>query len=219
MLRTLEISPVVPQRSSIIWLHGLGASGHDFVDIVPQLNLPAELGVRFIFPHAPVRAVKYAGGAKMRAWFDFDSLDYGSKEDANGIREAESFIGQLINKERQRGIPSEKIVLAGFSQGGAMALQCGLRYPETLGGILVLSAWLPLSSTVEAERNVTNQKTPILMLHGTLDPLIPLSWADESCASLQKLGYFSTIRSYPMQHTVCPEEITEIGIWLRGILG
>lgn len=218
MLRTLEINPEVSPRSSVIWMHGLGASGHDFVDILPQLNLPVELGIRFVFPHAPVRHVKYTGGTKMRAWFDIVNLDHDAKEDEAGIRDSEKFITQLINREVERGIPSRKIVLTGFSQGGAMALQCGLRYSEALAGILVLSAWLPLSNTVAAERNIANQKTPILMLHGTIDPLIPLSWAVESCNNLKKLGYCSTICSYPMQHTVCPEEIFEISTWLRNVL-
>ena len=215
MLQVVEINPEVSPRASVIWMHGLGADGYDFVDIVAQLNLPKELGVRFVFPHAPVRAVKYANNEKMRAWFNFASLDWGSKEDEEGIRQSEKMIAQLVSQEVDRKIPCEKIVLAGFSQGGAMALQCGLRYPKQLSGILVLSAWLPLRHTVLLERSIANQATPILMLHGTADPVIPLNWAVESGDYLKKIGHSVAISSYPMQHTVCPQEVIAIGLWLR----
>jgi len=215
MLEALEINPDISPRASVIWLHGLGASGYDFVDIVPQLNLSPELGARFVFPHAPVRPVTCNGGAKMRAWFDVASLEHHAIEDGAGIRESEEIVRQLISQERELGIPSEKILLAGFSQGGAMALQCGLRYPEQLAGILVLSAWLPLASFVIEERTVANQQTPVLMLHGTADPVIPLNWAQESCDQLTNMGYHATINSYHMQHAVCPEEIVAIGKWLN----
>ncbi|EKE01171.1 MAG: hypothetical protein ACD_21C00200G0004 [uncultured bacterium] len=218
MLQALEINPEISPRASVIWLHGLGASGYDFIDIVPQLNLPKDLGVRFVFPHAPVRPVQYAGGEKMRAWFDVGNLERHAKEDEDGMRKSEKTIGQIISQELALKIPSEKIVLVGFSQGGAMALQCGLRYPEKLAGILVLSAWLPLAHAVVLERNISNQQTPILMLHGTLDPLIPIDWATKSCNHLKELGYHATISAYPMQHTVCPEEIAAIGTWLRTLL-
>ncbi|CAL7960788.1 phospholipase/carboxylesterase [Gammaproteobacteria bacterium] len=218
MLRTLEINPEIAPRASVILLHGLGASGHDFFDIAKQLNLPKELGVRFVFPHAPVRPVQYAGNAKMRAWFDLVSLEPHAKEDEAGMRKSEGMIIELIAQELARGIPSEKIILAGFSQGGAMALQCGLRYPEKLAGILVLSAWLPLAHMVFAERSIANQRIPILMLHGTGDSVIPLKWAMESCNFLKEMGYHVTMSSYPMQHAVCPEEIVAIGVWLRKVL-
>jgi phospholipase/carboxylesterase len=218
MLQTLEINPEISPRASVIWMHGLGADGHDFVDIVPQLNLPKELGVRFVFPHAPIRPVQYAGNEKMRAWFDVISIDRKSKEDESGIRQSEKEICQLISQELSLGIPSEKIILAGFSQGGAMALHCGLRYPEKLAGILVLSSWLLMSQAVVSERNIVNQQTPILMLHGTDDPLIPIDWAIKSCDYLKEINYHVTMSSYPMQHTVCSEEIAAIGIWLRELL-
>ena len=218
MLQTIEINPKLSPSASVIWMHGLGADGYDFADIVPSLNLPKELNVRFVFPHAPIRAVKYAGGARIRAWFDVADINRRVKEDETGIRESEKLIGQLIERELAQKIPSQKIALAGFSQGGAMALQCGLRYPEKLAGILVLSAWLPLTRTVVSERSVANQQTPILMLHGTDDSLIPLSWAKESCDYLQKIGYHAECSSYPMQHAVCPEEIAMIGTWLSNLL-
>lgn len=218
MLRHLEINPETPPRASVILLHGLGASGHDFIDIATELNLPKELGVRFVFPHAPVRPIQYAGNTKMRAWFDLVSLEHNAKEDQIGIKKSEKFIAELISKELALNIPSEKIILAGFSQGGAMALQCGLRYPQKLAGILVLSAWLPLVHSVISERNIANQQTPILMQHGTADPLIPLKWAMESYNYLKEIGYHATISSYPMQHTICPKEIVAIGAWLRELL-
>lgn len=218
MLQSLEINPKIPARASVIWLHGLGADGHDFFDIVPQLDLPKELGIRFIFPHAPVRTIQYANNERMRAWFDVIKIEYDTKEDEIGIRTSEEMIAELIARELALNIPSEKIVLAGFSQGGAMALQCGLRYHQKLAGILVLSAWLPLRRTVISERTSINQQTPILMLHGTDDTLIPLSWAEKSCNYLQELGYHATIASYPMQHAVCAREIAAIGLWLRKLL-
>ena len=218
MLQTLEINPEISPRASIIWLHGLGASGYDFIDIAKELNLPKELGVRFVFPHAPVRPVQYANNAKMRAWFDVLEIKHHAKEDELGIKKSEITIAELISQELALNIPSEKIVLAGFSQGGAMALQCGLRYPKKLAGILVLSAWLPLPHSVTLERNIANQKTPILMQHGTADPLIHLEWAMEGYDYLKEIGYNIKIASYPMQHTVCPEEITAIGLWLRELL-
>jgi len=218
MLRTLEINPEIAPRASVILLHGLGASGHDFSDIAEQLDLPKELGVRFVFPHAPIRPVQYAGNTKMRAWFDLVNLEYHAKEDEIGMRKSEEMIAELIAQELARDIPSEKIILAGFSQGGAMALQCGLRYPKKLAGILVLSAWLPLVHTILAERSIANQQTPILMLHGTEDSVLPLNWAVESCNSLKEMGYPVTLSFYPMQHTVCPEEIVAISVWLRKLL-
>jgi phospholipase/carboxylesterase len=218
MLQALEINPEISPRASVIWLHGLGASGHDFVDIVESLNLSRSLGVRFVFPHAPIMPVKYANNTKMRAWFDVISLEQGAQEDAIGIKKSEKMINQLIVKELELSIPGNKFVLAGFSQGGAMALQCGLRYPEKLAGILVLSAWLPLASSVVSERSVANCKTPILMLHGTEDSLIPLDWAVKSRDYLKEIGHSVTMVSYPMQHNVCQEEIAAISVWLNEIL-
>jgi phospholipase/carboxylesterase len=218
MLQVLEVNTEISPRASVIWMHGLGADGYDFIDIPAQLDLPKELGVRFVFPHAPIRPVQYAGGEKMRAWFDVVSIDRKSKEDEQGIRKSEEMIKQLISKELALGIPSEKIILAGFSQGGAIALHCGLRYPEKLAGILVLSSWLLLSKTVKAERNIANQQTPILMMHGTDDPLIPISWAVNSCNYLKEIDCHATMSSYSMQHTVCSEEVAAIGVWFRKLL-
>ena len=218
MLQTIEINPEISPRASVIWLHGLGASGYDFVDIVESLNLSSSLGVRFVFPHAPIMPVKYASNTKMRAWFDVVSLERDAQEDGVGIKRSEQLINQLIVKELESNIPSDKIVIAGFSQGGVMALQCGLRYPEKLAGILVLSAWLPLANSVIAERAPVNIETPVLMLHGTDDSLIPLDWAAQSYDYLKEIGHSVSMVSYPMQHNVCPEEINAIGVWLSKVL-
>ena len=218
MLKTIEINPESPPSASVIWLHGLGASGYDFLDVVPLLNLPPELNIRFVFPHAPVRKVTYTGNTKIRAWFNVVDLKDNMEEDEAGIRESEILICELIAKELAQGIPSNKIVIAGFSQGGVMAVHCGLRYPEKLAGILVLSAWVPLKRTVSSEKNVINQNTPVLMLHGTDDDLVPAAWAKRSYNYLHEIGYNVTLSVYPMRHTVCPEEINTIGSWLRNLL-
>jgi len=215
MLQIVEINPKSIPKASVIWLHGLGASGHDFIDIVPELKIPEELNVRFVFPHAPFRKVTYAGGEKLRAWFNISSLDSDFKEDEEGIRDSEALIEELIKKELDTNIPSDKIILAGFSQGGVMALHCGLRYKASLGGILVLSAWLALNKSLQSEKSIYNQDTPILMEHGTHDELIPLEWAEKSCNYLKEEGYSAKLDSYPMGHHVCHEEIVAIGKWLR----
>ncbi|MBU0744143.1 MAG: dienelactone hydrolase family protein [Gammaproteobacteria bacterium] len=218
MLQTIEINPKSHPTASVIWLHGLGASGYDFVDIVPLLNLSPEINIHFVFPHAPVREVAYAGNAKIRAWFNVIDLDRRVEVDEEGIRESQKLVSELIAKELEQNVPSHKIALVGFSQGGVMALQCGLRYPEKLAGILSLSAWLPLKHTVTSERSASNQQTPILMQHGVDDELIPLAWAEESRDYLQQLGYNVMLDSYPMRHTVCPDEISVIGNWLGNLL-
>ena len=220
MLRTVEINPIATPRASVIWLHGLGASGHDFVDFVPLLNLPKELQVRFVFPHAPIRSVTYGGGAKIRAWFDVEGIrdNINIREDASSIKESERFIHELIAHELSLNISSNKIVLAGFSQGGAMTLQCGLRYPDKLAGMLVLSSWLPLEGTLLAEKSIINQKTPILMIHGTFDDVVPIALAKVGVSFLKEIGYEVEFVTYPMRHTVCNEEAVTIGSWLRKIL-
>lgn len=217
MLEFIEVNPKSRAKSSIIWLHGLGADGSDFVNIIPELNLPDDAAIRFIFPHAPMRSITWANNMPMRAWFNVIRLDR-SVEDKDGIRASQTLIDELINQEILRSIPSQNIILAGFSQGGAMALQCGLRYKEKLGGILVLSAWLPLASTLEKEKSSLNQSTPILMQHGTFDDLLPLSWATESRDFLSKLNYNVILDSYPMQHQVCQEEIGVIGKWIKQLV-
>jgi phospholipase/carboxylesterase len=217
-LSAVEINPPQKPTASVIWLHGLGADGHDFVPLVPQLNLPESLPIRFIFPHAPIIPITINGGYPMRAWYDILGLEEGSREDEAGVRAAAKQVDALIQQEQARGMPAERIVLAGFSQGGAMALHCGLRFPERLGGILALSTYLPVGHTVANEVNPVNQSIPIFLAHGTDDTLLPLSWAQMSNEFLQKLGYSIELRTYPMAHSVCGEEIKDIGDWFKKVL-
>lgn len=201
--------------ASIIWLHGLGADGHDFEPIVPELPLPAGLRARFIFPHAPVQAVTINYGHVMPAWYDV----YGDgRQDADGIRASQARLEALIARERERGVATRRIVLAGFSQGGAIALQTGLRHSQRLAGILALSTYLPLAETLGAEAAAANRGVPIFMAHGTEDPVIPLQRAAISRDQLRKLGYQVEWHEYPMPHAVCPEEIADVGAWLGGAL-
>lgn len=216
MLQFIELNPKRTAKSCVIWLHGLGADGNDFVDIVPQLNLPDESAIRFIFPHAPIRKVTWAGNMPMRAWFDVYRIDR-ALEDERGIQESQILIDELIAAEVARGIPASNIVLAGFSQGGAMTLQCGLRYPSKLAGMLVLSGWLPLAKTLAFEKNVANQNTPILLQHGSRDDLIPLAWAEDTYKYLIDAKYPVRFDTYPMQHAVCADEIATLGAWLRAV--
>ena len=215
LLEAIEIETAPAPTSAIIWLHGLGADGHDFEPIVPELGLPKSTAVRFIFPHAPVQPVTINGGARMRAWYDVTN---DGQQDAAGIRASQARVEALIAREQKRGISPGAIVLAGFSQGGAVALQTGLRYPERLAGILALSCYLPLPETLEQEVSQTNRNGPIFMAHGTQDPVIPLSWAMRSRDRLKALGYVIEWHEYPMPHSVCAEEIADIGSWLRRIL-
>lgn len=218
MLRTIEINPNITPQASVIILHGLGASGYDFADIAKQLNLPLEFNVRFVLPHAPIMPIQYADGAEMRAWFDIIDLSGQSPEDETGIRKSQLLIEDLISHELEQGIPSEKIILAGFSQGGAMALHCGLRYEKKLAGILVLSSWLPLAHTLTKEHIMVNQDTPIMMMHGNQDNVVPLAWGKKSHDYLKQLGYNTTLNTYTMQHSMCPDELVDIGQWLKKLL-
>jgi len=215
LLETLEIETGASPRAAVIWLHGLGADGHDFEPIVPELGLPAALALRFVFPHAPHQAVTINGGAVMRAWYDVTG---DGRQDAVGIRASQVRVESLIARERARGVAARCIVLAGFSQGGAVALQTGLRHPERLAGILALSSYLPLPDTLAQEASEANRDLPIFMSHGTQDPVIPLSWAARSRDHLVALGYAVEWREYPMPHSVCAEEIEDVGRWLSGIL-
>jgi len=216
LLESIEVETGREPRAAVIWLHGLGADGHDFEPIVPELGLRAAgRAVRFVFPHAPLQPVTLNGGAVMRAWYDVTS---DGRQDAAGVRSSQARIEALIARERERGIATASIVLAGFSQGGAMALQVGLRHPERLAGLLALSAYLPLPDTVATESHAANRDVPILMAHGTMDPVISLSWAARSRDHLGALGYAVEWREYPMPHSVCAEEIEDVGAWLRTVL-
>lgn len=199
-------------EAAVIWLHGLGADGHDFEPIVPELEL--EKPVRFVFPHAPVRPVTINQGMRMRAWYDILQLG-GGPEDEAGLRASQKLTEELI---RAQGLPANRIVLAGFSQGGAIVLLAGLRYAERLAGVMALSTYLPLASTLAAERSAENRQTPIFMAHGRYDDLIPMQRAQTSRDYLQKLGYAVEWHDYPMPHSVCAPEIADISGFLARVL-
>jgi phospholipase/carboxylesterase len=219
VLPAIELETAQPATASVIWLHGLGADGHDFEAIVPELDLPDSLGVRFVFPHAPMQPVTINGGAIMRAWYDVCGLDGQRREDGDGVRASQARIEELIAREKARGIPAERLVLAGFSQGGAIALQTGLRHAERLAGIMALSTYLPLASTLAAEASAPNRATPIFMAHGQYDGLIPIDRAVVSRRQLEAAGYAIQWHAYPMEHAVCADEIADVSAWLQRVLG
>ncbi len=216
-LACVEINPATNAKATIIWLHGLGADGHDFESIVPQLQLPDDLAIRFVFPHAPMRPVTLNGGMKMPAWYDVIALSKGGREDEHGIKQAAQLIQAFITRENQRGIATDKIILAGFSQGGAMALYCGLLYPEKLAGIIGLSAYVPLANDVRQNRHTANQQTPLFLAGGIYDPIVQHAWTREATEQLQQLNYPISWHTYPMEHSVCLEEIRDIGQWVEGL--
>ncbi|MEJ0008382.1 MAG: alpha/beta fold hydrolase [Steroidobacteraceae bacterium] len=214
----IVMTPATPPTSSVIWMHGLGADGTDFVPLVPELRLAETQSPRFIFPNAPVRPVTVNHGMPMRAWYDIYSLGDRIREDATGVHESAALVYGLIEREQAAGIRAERIVLAGFSQGGAIALQAGLRYPQPLGGILALSTYLPLRTTLAAEAAPANQAIPILMCHGRRDPIVPLSLARESFDVLKTAGFAPHWLDYPMEHQLCAAEILAIRQWLMQVL-
>ena len=215
IIEHIELNTGAEPKGSVIWMHGLGADCWDFVPVVKELGLPAELPLRFIFPQAPSRPISINNGQVMPGWYDISMAELHRKPDEAGVRASQAAINQLIEREIVRGIAAEKIVLAGFSQGGAIALQTGLRYREALGGIMALSTYLTLEDSLAAEATVANANIPILMAHGTQDPLIPLALAQSSRAKMQARGYKIEWREYPMPHSVCMEEIQDIGVWLQ----
>jgi phospholipase/carboxylesterase len=216
-LDAIEIETGKNPSASVIWLHGLGADGNDFAPIVPELSLP-EGAIRFVFPHAPVQPVTINGGMRMRAWYDITDGAI-RREDERGVRASQTLIETLIAREKERGTAPGRLVLAGFSQGGAIALQTGLRHPERIAGIMALSTYVPIGEKLAMEANPANREVPIFMAHGTQDPVIPFGRAQESRALLQSLGYAVEWREYRMPHSVCPEELVDIGAWLREVLG
>jgi phospholipase/carboxylesterase len=215
MLETLELCSTDEIDASIIWLHGLGADGHDFQPVVAALDLP---GVRFILPHAPYRAVSINNGYEMRAWYDLYGLTLDSRQDEAGIRQSQTEIETLIAAEKARGIDASRIVLAGFSQGGAIALHTALRHEERLAGVLALSTYLPLRSHLTEEVHASNRDVPIFMAHGSFDTVITLEIARISAQSLTQNDYPLTWHEYPMAHSVCNEEIADIRLFLQSIL-
>jgi phospholipase/carboxylesterase len=218
LLEHIEIDTAPNPQVSIIWMHGLGADGNDFVPIVKELDLAGLPGIRFIFPHAPTMPVTINNGYVMRAWYDIIGTDLVRREDEGGLRASQKMVEAFIANEKARGIPASRIILAGFSQGCAMALQTGLRHPETLGGMMCLSGYVPLSATVPTERTEASLKTPIFMVHGRADGVIPIQRAEASRNLLASMGYQIEWHEYMMQHSVCAEEVEHISAWLKRIL-
>ncbi|MBU3621756.1 alpha/beta hydrolase [Polynucleobacter sp. CS-Odin-A6] len=217
-LPCIEIETDPNPSASVIWLHGLGADGNDFVPIIPQLQLSECPAIRFVFPSAPSMAVTINGGYVMPAWYDITGRGSNDREDLSGIHKSASAISELIEREASRGVPYGKIVLAGFSQGCAMSLQVGLRFPHTLAGIMALSGYLPLAKSLPLERSEANSKTPIFMAHGVWDAVITLERAEASSDTLEKLGYQVDWNSYPMEHSLHPDELADISRFLTTVL-
>lgn len=213
------LPPAGDHRWSVIWLHGLGADGHDFEPIVAELRLPADHGIRFVFPHAPQRPVTINGGMRMRAWYDIAGADMAQREDEAGILGSVAIVDALIAAEGERGIPPERIFLAGFSQGGAIACHAGLRYPHRLAGMVVLSAYLPLADRLDAAAIAANRDTPIFQAHGRQDPVVPPALGRLSHERVSGLRPAPEWHEYPMAHAVCAREIDDLRAWLLAITG
>ena len=217
----MEVAGGEQPLGTVIWLHGLGADGHDFEPIVPELRLSGEIELRFVFPHAPVRPVTINAGMSMRAWYDVISLDRSGPQDEAGIRESSETLVRLIEHEHERGISYDRIVLAGFSQGGAIAMHTAMRYPNKLAGLMVLSSWMPLESTLDAEvvqaARSQPRDLPVLMVHGSFDPILPIAVGQHARELMGQAGFTVQWHDYPMAHAVCAEEIAEIRKWLLDI--
>ena len=215
-LPCIEIEPTQSAIASVIWLHGLGANGHDFEAIVPELNLPADLAIRFIFPNAPEIPITINGGYVMPAWYDILEMNIDRKVDESQLRLSASEVVKLIEREVQRGVPSDKVILAGFSQGGAVAYEAALSYEKPLAGLLCLSTYLATKDSLQ--RHSANQDIPVQIFHGSLDPVVPVSLGEDAFAVLRDWGYSVEYGDYPMEHSVCLEEITDISTWLQKTL-
>ncbi len=214
----IVIEPRETADASVIWLHGLGADGHDFVPVVEQLQERARASTRFVFPHAPVQAVTINQGMRMRAWYDILDMQIERRVDESGVRRSAALLDALVAAERGRGIPARRIVVAGFSQGGAIALHAGLRHPEPLAGIMALSTYLPIQDGLEDEASEANREVPILLAHGSQDPVVPLAASETSRQVLRRHGYRVQCNTYPMPHSVCGEELRDISCWLEAVL-
>ena len=218
ILPCIELETGAHPTAAVVWLHGLGADGNDFVPIVEELPLPAGLEIRFVFPHAPVRPVTINGGFPMRAWYDITGVDLTSRADLAGVRTSEAQVRALVEREIDRGVPASRIVVAGFSQGGVIALHTALRYPERLAGIAALSTYLVRSEELAAEASTANRDVPIFMAHGTADPVVRLEWGEAARQALEGSGYRVEWHTYPMQHAVVWEEIAALGRFLTAVL-
>jgi len=216
---TVEVGPRENVSGTVIWLHGLGADGHDFEPIVGQLKFPEDLTLRFVFPHAPVRPVTLNGGMEMRAWYDIVSLDRDGPVDEAGIQQSVAMLVALIEREHERGVPYANIVLAGFSQGGAIALQCALGFPQKLAGLMALSSYLPLQKQIASTGGDQSKQLRIFMGHGSFDPVLPMPLGAAARDLLESLGYTVEWFEYAMPHAVCPQEIDDIGRWLTACFG
>ena len=217
-LETVTVETGPKPSYTVIWMHGLGADGHDFEPLVPELLDEGMPAIRFVFPHAPVRPVTINNGYAMRAWYDLIGIDRRSAEDFRGISESADAISGLIHREHARGIDSDHILVAGFSQGGAMALHLATRHPDTFAGVIALSTYLPLAQDFAKLRNGANLRTPVYMAHGTQDPVVPFALADESRQLLAGAGYNLEWHAYPMPHSLCPQEVADLRAWLRRTL-
>ena len=216
-LGTIEIQPTSTHHYSVIWLHGLGADGHDFEGIIPQLHLHAEANIHFIFPNAPIQPVTVNGGMEMRAWYDILEMSLGLKIDIAGIYQSATLLEQLIKQEMEKGISSEHILLAGFSQGGVIALHAGLNFPYKLAGIVALSTYFPTLDTLKTEPSIANRSTPIFMAHGILDSVVDVESGKAVFNTLNSLEYNIEWHDYLMSHSVCIEEIGHISTFINGI--
>jgi len=217
-LDTVQILPTGQQTHSVIWLHGLGADGHDFEAIVPELNLPDNLSIGFIFPHAPIQPVTINGGMAMRAWYDITDMSLQRQIDQAGIIRSVQAVSQLIQVEIDKGIPAKNILLAGFSQGGVIALQTGLTYPERLAGIVALSTYLPAQDDIQPSLSAVNREIPIFIAHGIQDPVVEIVAGQQAYQQLKALGYPVNWHQYPMQHSVCSQEVQDISDFIGHIL-
>ena len=218
MLESIIVDPPSPATACVIWMHGLGADGNDFVPLVPELGLPRDHGVRFVFPNAPTMPVTINGGYVMRAWYDIASADFDKRADESGVRRSQAAILELIADQRAKGIASERIVLAGFSQGGVIALQTALRNPEKLAGVMALSTYLACPDSLGAEAATANRNIPIFMAHGSMDPVIPVALAKLSKGRIETHGYALEWHEYGMPHSVCAEEVEDISAFLKRVL-
>ena len=219
MLETIDIETAPQPKTSIVVLHGLGADGNDFVPFAQEIDLRGAGPVRWVFPHAPVMPVTINGGYRMRAWYDVLAGDLRQRQDEKGLRASLALIEEVIAREKERGTPADRVVLAGFSQGCAMALLTGLRHKERLAGIVGMSGYLPLAETTDAERSDANRLTPIFLAHGTMDPIVPLAAGQMSRDALRALGHEVQWHEYPMAHSVCMEEVRDVNGWLLKVLG
>ncbi|NGY06414.1 alpha/beta hydrolase [Solimonas terrae] len=214
----IVLEPLAPARAAVVWLHGLSADGSDFVPLVPELGLPADAGIRFVFPHAPMRPVTLNGGMPMRAWYDIVGLSTGDAQDDAGIRESERRVRSYLDQQLDTGIAPERLILAGFSQGGAITLHTGLRLPQAIAGLIALSSYVPLHEVLDVEATPAARQMPIFIAHGRQDPVVPYAWGEDSANGLSARGYRVEWHRYAMAHEVCAEEIADIAAFLRKTL-